>query len=37
MSRRKRRRPQGWDREKMERETGVGKRNRDWRKRKREK
>ena len=33
MSRRKRGRRQGWDREKMERETGVGERNRDWRKR----
>ena len=36
MSRRKRGRRQGWDREKMERETGVGERNSDWRKRKRD-
>ena len=37
MSGRKRGRRQGWEREKMERETGVGEReNRDWRKRKRE-
>ena len=36
MSGRKRGRRQGWEREKMERETRVGERNRDWRKRKRE-
>ena len=36
MSGRKRGRRQGWEREKMERETGVGERNRDWTKKERE-
>ena len=36
MSGRRRGRRQGWEREKMERETVVGERNRDWRKRKKE-
>ena len=36
MSWRKRGRRQGWERKKMERETGVGERNGDWRKRERQ-